>query len=333
MTSEGRSWMAREIAEIPGVARQLCEPEAQADFGNTGDWIRDLNPTSIVTIARGSSDHAATCLKYAIELVAGLPVASIGPSIASIYDAPLRLDNVLALAISQSGGSEDLLSLTHAVQSAGGHTLTLTNTKHSPLAAASPHYLDIAAGTEHAVAATKSYTNSILSGLWVLAHWRNDTGLGDALRALPAQLDQAMTVDIAPLAAEFSSLDRLVVLARGPNLGIAKEIALKAMEVCAIPATAYSSAEVLHGPSAILKDGYPVLAIGGTKHNGMADTLEKLKRQGARVLPPIPNDPSHVAIPALDSLVPVYRAMEAASRTKGMNPDKPENLRKVTNTV
>lgn len=329
-----KTWMAHEIAEIPEAAQRLLDPDLQRHFAALGKSLRDCDPHFIISVARGSSDHAATCLKYAIELVAGVPVASLGPSVASVYNASLRSNRALGLAISQSGASQDLLSLTQAIRTGRGLTLALTNTPDSPLGQACDLLCDITAGPENAVAATKSYTNSVLVGLWCLARWQRNDPLLTALETVPNQLQQAFSTDVTGLATELAQIDRLVVLGRGPALGIAQEIALKAMEVCEIPATAYSSAEVLHGPSAIIKDGFPVLAIGDGKTGFLDQTLDRLTAQGARVIARLhPAEPAHIAVPPLDQLVVAYRALEMAARQKGKDPDKPPNLRKVTLTV
>ncbi|MBY5934996.1 SIS domain-containing protein [Tateyamaria omphalii] len=328
------TYMRQEIDEIPEAARRLAQPEVQDVFVRTASALRAHDPRAIVTIARGSSDHAATCLKYAFELVAGVPVASLGPSVATIYGAQLRFDRVTAFGISQSGQSTDLVQMMECAGAGGAQTVTLTNQPDSPLAMTSSHVLDVHAGPEHAVAATKSYTNSILTGLWLAAHWQQDHTLLSALQAMPDRLETASTIDFSSLSAALAGLDRIAVISRGPSLGIAYEVALKAMEVCTIPAIAYSNAEVLHGPSAVLKHGYPVLPISGGPATGLADTLAVLRSQGAFVLPTVSGlTDTHPALPVLDVLIPIYGALEEVSRRRGLNPDKPAGLAKVTDTI
>jgi len=327
--------MATEIAQIPHAARRLCTPKAQADLKSHGAWLRGRDPACIVTIARGSSDHAATCLKYAIEITSGVPVASVGPSIASIYNAALQGTRVAGLAISQSGGSQDIVALTQSLTKGGGDVLALTNTQDSPLAQAATLVFDIQAGPENAVAATKSFCNSVLAGLWTLAHWQNDLALMDQLHRHTDLLETAPDRDISPLVDFFTTADQMFVLGRGPSLGLAQEVALKAMEVCNIPAIAYSSAEVLHGPSAIVKAGFPVLALGANHTQGLGQTLNKLRAQGGHIVP-TPNQPDTGpmgVVPNLLELMDIYRAMEQAARAKGLQPDKPAYLKKITNTV
>ena len=179
-----RSQMRAEIDEIPAAVERLLRTSS-AELEAAGHSLRKRDPSMIVTIARGSSDHAAAYLKYAIELVAGIPVASIGPSIMSIYGRELTLKGAAAISISQSGKSPDIVAMTEAARRSGALTLALTNTPSSPLAAAAELSLDLAAGVEKSVAATKSFVNSIVAGLAVLAHWRNDGPLIAALDRLP----------------------------------------------------------------------------------------------------------------------------------------------------
>ncbi len=325
--------MRREIDEISAAAARLLETPAQDAFAAVADRLARFDPAALVTIARGSSDHAATCMKYAVELTAGLPVSSMGPSVASIYDAALHMDRVAALGISQSGRSEDLVKLMRASRAGGAQTVSLTNTMGSPLAEAAETALDLRAGPEHAVAATKSFTNSVLSGLWLVSHWRGDAALQAALRTMPDRLQQALALSANDIHTELTRTDRLLVIARGPGLGVASEVALKAMELCGIHASAYSSAEVLHGPSAILRDGFPVLALGDPAKAGLQQTMDRLAGQGARVLGAPLAGPLHPFLDPLLQLVPVYGALESAARVRGRNPDKPEFLSKETLTV
>ncbi|SFQ19970.1 SIS domain-containing protein [Tranquillimonas alkanivorans] len=331
--------MRREIDEIPEAAARLCEDAAQADFARAAAKIVARDPAVILTIARGSSDHAATCLKYATEILTGRPVASLGPSVASIYGGALHLPHAVAVAISQSGRSHDLVAATEACAVGGAETVALTNSPDSPLGAAAGTAVDLCAGPEKAVAATKSYVNSVLSGLWLIAHWTDDVALKDALQAMPARFEAARTVDWGELCTDFARIDRLFVLGRGPGLGIVGEVALKAMELCGVQASAYSAAEVLHGPARVLTAGFPVLALGAVAEPGMDQTLEKLTSQGVRLIAEPGLAASAAETPVarlldrLVQLVPLYSALEAAARTRGWDPDRPEFLRKETVTL
>lgn len=332
------SLMRREIDEIPQAAARLCEDVAQVAFAAAAAALAAQDPAVVVTVARGSSDHAATCLAYATELMTGRPVASLGPSTASIYGGVLRLKGAVAITISQSGRSRDLIAATQACGAGGATTLAITNSPSSPLAEAAGLAIDLRAGPERSVAATKSFVNSVLSGLWLLAHWTGDRAMQDALRAMPARLEAARSVPWDDLAGDLARIDRLFVLGRGPGLGVVGEVALKAMELCGIQASGYSAAEVLHGPARVLTRDFPVLALGAEAEPGMRETLEQLSAQGiCRLAEPGIGAPDAGApvlrlLDRLVQLVPVYLALEAAARARGFDPDRPDFLKKETVT-
>ena len=187
------TYMRMEIEEIPDAAQRLLDGSG-ASLAEAGQRLKQLQPVMVATIARGSSDHAAAFLKYAIELTAGVPVASIGPSIMSIYGRELRLDGCAAISISQSGKSPDIVAMTQSARRNGALTVALTNTAGSPLAESADIAIDLAAGKEQSVAATKSFVSSVIAGLTILAHWTDDEGLSAALTKLPEALRRAVTV-------------------------------------------------------------------------------------------------------------------------------------------
>ncbi len=331
-----QSQMARDIAQIPQAAMALDTAAMQAQFIAAANLLRRRDPVTLLTVARGSSDHAATYLKYAVELTLGIPVASVGPSIGSVFGGQLRTPTAAMLAISQSGGSRDLIETAAMLGRGGAARVVLTNTAGSGLTTQSDITLDIAAGPEHAVAATKSYVNSVLAGLWLVAHWAGDDDLKAALRALPPALDAALQADPAPLITLLTEAPKLTVTARGPALGLAHEAALKAQEVMARDAQAYSAAELLHGPATLMGAGHPVLVFGDAAETGMGQALAQLADQGARLLrivPMLPKAPSHRLTACLPQIVLFYRAVEAAARATGQDPDNPRFLKKKTVTV
>ncbi|MGE3307602.1 MAG: SIS domain-containing protein, partial [Rhizobiaceae bacterium] len=254
------SQMQREISEIPAATARLLR-EAGAPLRAAGEALARTDPRVVVTIARGSSDHVSTYLKYAIELVAGVPVASVGPSVASIYGARLSLAGSAAIAVSQSGASPDIVSMSASAREGGALTIALTNTAGSALAEACDHAIDIAAGPERSVAATKSFVASTVAGLAILAHWRQDRALLAALEALPDHFAKALDCDWSPMNAALDDARSLFVLGRGPSFAIAHEVALKFKETSRLHAEAYSAAEVMHGPLALVEAGFPVLAL------------------------------------------------------------------------
>lgn len=336
--------MAREVAEIPQAAAQFLAqsaPLAQV----AGAALRRANPQVVVTVARGSSDHAAAYLKYAIELTLGVPVASVGPSVASIYRRPLRLSQAACIGISQSGQSPDIVEMMRAARDGGALTLALTNHADSPMAQSVDHPLPLAAGEEKAVAATKTFVNSVLAGLCLVADWAGDAALRAALHDLPRALQQALTLDWGPLVDRLAGAQSLYVLGRGPAYAIACEAALKGKETCGLHAEAYSAAEVLHGPAAIVQDRFPVLALGvdDAALPQVQATAARLAAQGADVFLTAGGAEGAARLPGIDGLHPLvaplvlgaayYRMVEALARRRGLDPDTPPHLRKVTQTL
>ena len=338
------SLMAAEVAEIPEAAQRFLTLSKGATE-KAAQAMRKADPALLVTVARGSSDHAATYLKYAVELLAGVPVASVGPSIASIYRRPLRLGSAACIGISQSGQSPDIVEMMRAAATGGALTVAITNDAGSPLAQASAHTLALQAGAERSVAATKTFVTSVVAGLALLAEWQDDAPLRAAVAALPQAFAQALTLDWSPLAARLSRAQSLYVLGRGPAFAIASEAALKFKETCGLHAEAFSAAEVLHGPSAIVQAQFPVLALGveDAALPRLTETAARLAAQGADVFLTGGDVAGATRLPSLPDLHPLcaplvlsvtfYAFIEALARRRGFDPDLPPHLRKVTQTV
>jgi glucosamine--fructose-6-phosphate aminotransferase (isomerizing) len=336
--------MRMEIEEIPDAAQRLLDGSRDS-LAEAGERLKRLQPVMIATIARGSSDHAAAFLKYAIELTAGVPVASIGPSIMSIYGKELRLDGCAAISISQSGKSPDIVAMAQSARRNGALTVALTNTAGSPLAESADIAVDLVAGKEQSVAATKSFVSSVIAGLSILAHWTDDAALSVALTKLPEALRRAVTVDWTPLLAALKDRNSLYVLGRGPALAIAQEAALKFKETCGIHAEAYSAAEVLHGPARIVEAGFPVLALAArdASEAGVAEIADRLANQGATAFATTDRvsvaqrmpfvETGHGITDALTLIASFYGFVEMLSRHRGFDPDHPPHLKKVTETV
>jgi len=315
------SQMAREIAEIPAAAARLLDL-GRAPITEVADRLREHSPNVLVTVGRGSSDHAATGLAYGLGMMSGILPASYPPSLASIVGQVPRMEGQLALAISQSGQSRDIIAASQALIRGGATLVVLTNRTDGPLAQIGGQVIDIHAGPELAVAATKSFVNSVLAGAMLFSDWMGDDPLRQALSSMPEALDAALARGTADLVPALSDDDRLMVLGRGPSLGIAAEVALKAMELCGMTALAYSTAEVRHGPMQILRDGYPVLDL--TRGPPLEGTVA-LSLPGA--------EPVHPQLDPLLDLVPLYVALEAAARARGFDPDAPDRLKKETVTL
>ena len=336
--------MRREIDEIPEAADRLLKGfSSEADM--IGENLRERDPAVIVTVARGSSDHAAAFLKYATELTAGCPVASVGPSIASIYGQELRLERAACLSVSQSGKSPDIVAMQQSAAEGQALTISLTNVAESPLAHGSQFPVDIRAGAELGVAATKTYVNSILAGLMILANWTENRDLLSALRDLPGHLQRAVNMDWSALARDVSAQPSLFILGRGPTLAIAHEAALKFKETCNQHAEAYSAAEVLHGPVSLVGEGFPLLALSARDEaeQSIVETSEQLAKKGASVYVTSSKvqvsrsldyvETGHPITDALTLIVPFYSFVEQLARDRGLDPDKPAGLKKVTETV
>ncbi len=336
--------MHREVREIPSAIATFLDRS-----GNVVDAaaaaLRASDPLVVATVARGSSDHAATYLKYAIELAAGVPVASVGPSIASIYGRSLRLERGAAIAISQSGKSPDIVGMTQSARASGATTIAITNTAGAPLTEAADFTIELHAGVERSVAATKTFVASVVAGLALLARWAGDSDLDRAVRELPAALSRAVECDWSPLLQALDGQDALYVLGRGPGWAIANEAALKFKETCGIQAESYSSAEVMHGPVAIVTQGYPVLGLAArdAAESSVADMAHTLAGQGAlafltsdrpgaaRQLPFATT--GHPLTDPLALIVSFYAFVETLARHRGLNPDEPRLLKKVTETI
>ena len=339
-----QTFMAMEVAEIPQVAARFLDQSRDA-VAQAAQALRQMQPGLVVTVARGSSDHAATYLKYAIELAAGIPVASVGPSIASIYGRPLRLGGAACIGISQSGRSPDIVEMMRAAGVGGALTVAITNFADAPMAEASRHCLPLQAGLEQSVAATKTFVASVLAGLALLAEWQDDDALRTAVAGLPDAFAAALALDWSPLSARLARANSLYVLGRGPGFAIACEAALKFKETCGLHAEAYSAAEVLHGPAAIVQARFPVFAMGvdDAALPQLVATAERLAAQGADVfltgaaaqgattLPSVAG--LHPLVAPLVLIVGFYGFIEALARRRGFDPDTPPHLRKVTETV
>lgn len=336
--------MYREIREIPDAVQDLLN-NGGAAIKEAADKLRSLEPQFISTVARGSSDHAATYFKYAAELTMGLPVASIGPSIASIYKQKLQLANSVCISISQSGKSPDIVEMARSAAAQGALTIAITNEPNSDLARASSQTIAIHAGVEQSVAATKTFVTSAVAGLALLAHWKGDAALISAIEGLPQNMETALSYDWPELRGSLKERGSLFVIGRGPSYAMACEAALKFKETCGIHAEAYSSAELLHGPVSIVKPGYPVLSFAArdASEPSIISVADALVSQGANVFVTTDKthtarrlhfaDTSHPLTDPLALIVSFYAFIERLSIERGINPDMPPNLKKVTETV
>jgi glucosamine--fructose-6-phosphate aminotransferase (isomerizing) len=317
----------------------------QGRYDALGAALRAQPPVAAVTIARGSSDHAASYIAYLLMSRYGQLVTSLPMSLVTLYRAPLITRGALALAVSQSGRSPDLIEPVQVFRAGHGTTVALVNDPQSPLAAASEWVLPLHAGPEKSVAATKSFICSLSAGARLVAHWRNDAELIAALRTLPDALRAACALDWSAGIEALAGAQRMMVIGRGTGLAIAQEAALKFKETCAIQAEVFSSAEVQHGPMALVDTGYPMLVFAprGPAQAGLVTLAAQMRARGANVLlaatPDIAERQLTLATTGSEDLDPIaavqsfYLLVEAVARACGRDPDRPPHLNKVTKTV
>lgn len=329
------SLFAQEIGEVGTVLtrqRQIEWPKIK----QVGKKLRAQNPTHAITIARGSSDHAALFIGLLISRLGGLAVASLTPSFASLYHGTLRPNNSVAIAVSQSGQSPDLLTLLEDVKKTGSSSLAILNEINSPLARVADEVINIQASPERAVAATKSVIASLSAGLMLTAEWFEDHALAEALDDVHQMVSTASVhQEKCETIAEFT---QCYVIGRGMTLSIAMEAALKLKETCIIHAEAFSSAEILHGPAALIKKGFPIIAFvpNDEARESILATIKQLTGLGAHIISfdaVEEKQSTHSLLTPVRLLHNFYRHIETITRLKGLNPDQPPHLNKVTLTV
>ena len=335
--------MFAEAAETPqAVARQLARNRESS--ARLGAILRRRSPRLVATCARGSSDHAATFAKYLIETRAGVPTASAAPSVSSIYRADMRLEAAVFLAISQSGRSPDLIAAVEAAKRAGAFIVALVNVEDSPLAAMADEVVPLAAGPETSVAATKSFVASLAALLQLVADWAEDRQLATALPQAPDLLARAWDLDWGEAVDALRPARNLFVIGRGLGLGVAQEAALKFKETCGLHAEAFSSAEVRHGPMALVGPDFPVMVLSqdDETRRGVDQLIAEFAARGAPTLLAGASHAGAANLPTIDapeSLQPLlliqsfYRMANALSVARGLDPDRPPHLDKVTRTL
>ncbi len=336
--------MRTEVLEIPtALERMLSNSGAQID--EVVAALKTADPSYMATIARGSSDHAATCFKYVSEIMLGMPVVSLPPSIISIYDAPLKLRNCACMLISQSGQSPDLLAMAQRVRASEQLTFAVTNCPDSPCAKACDNVIDMNAGEELSVAATKTFVNSVIASLLVLAKLHGNNKLLEAIANLPEQLAKAATLDWAELRHSLDGKNSLFTIGRGLTLAMADEAALKFKETCQIHAESYSAAEALHGPVSLVVKNFPILIFAGqdVAEDSLAAAADHFASQEAAVFATTDKVKQASQLPfvrtghwitdPLSLIVSFYAFIEKVASERGINPDQPRNLSKVTKTV
>ncbi|MEH8021565.1 glucosamine-6-phosphate deaminase NagB-II [Rheinheimera metallidurans] len=329
------SIMALEAREAPQrIAEQLAANANLVEQIVTA--ISERAPKFVYMVGRGSSDHAGVFAKYLIEIEVGLPVSAAAPSIASVYNKSLQLKDALVLVISQSGRSPDILAQVDMAKRSGAMVVALVNDTSSPLAEQAHYALPLNVGTEKAVAATKSYLATLSAILHLVSVWSGNKALQQAVQQLPQTLAKAIELPPQLTAAALENVAHLVVLGRGFGYAISREIALKLKEVCGIHAEAFSSAEFLHGPVTLVKHPFTIVdvTVADESLSAHRSQIDDVRRRGATIIPL-----HHNGVDAYNRVLPLvilqrfYLDVEVVARSRGINPDAPPGLNKVTKTV
>jgi glucosamine--fructose-6-phosphate aminotransferase (isomerizing) len=340
-----RARASAEIAEQPAVVAALLDRERDP-LERLAAEVRRRRPRYAVIAARGSSDNVARYAQHVLGRILGLPVVLATPSLHTLYDAPPRFVDALVLGISQSGASPDVVAVVADGAGQGAMTAAITNDPGSPLAAAAAHVIDLGAGEERSVAATKTYTASLAAVAWLAAaaadNHAREAELGGLPGALAAQLER--TGDAAAALDAAAGWERLTVVGRGAHYGTAFEAALKLRELAGIVAEPFSPADLLHGPIAAVGRDQPLLAIapGGPTDGSMCELVAVARRRGAPVAAighePVLGDPFLGLVEVPEWLGPVVAIVPAQilavglAERRGVDVDAPFGLRKITLT-
>ena len=350
MTQRGLG-MAADIAEQPAGFARLLGGEHAAAIARVAAAVARRRPRHVVFTARGTSDHAALYGAYLTEIRLGIPVGLASPSTITLYGARPDLSDALVIGVSQSGGSPDLTGVLEVARQTGALTVAVTNNPDSPLAQAAELAIDVAAGHERAVAATKTYTAELLALLLLVEGIRAGDGTppdGEraALARLPELAEEALAgPGVHELAQRYRFASRMVTTGRGYAYPTARETALKLMETSYLPALAFSGADLLHGPLAMTDPDVPVLAVVGSGPGGraMTEVVHRLGERRADVVTvgatDVPGAAGRLPVPAVDEryaplldVLPLQRLALSLALARGEDPDNPRSLRKVTTT-
>lgn len=338
--------MLDEIREQPDVLRRTIEEERDK-VTKIGDFLRQREIDVIILVARGSSDNASLFGRYLLEITTGIPVSLSAPSIFTLYNAKLRLKRAVVIGVSQSGEGVDINLVLERAKEQGAFTIGITNESGSSMARIADETLLIHAGREKSVAATKTYTGQMLH-FYLLASAIGDKRIN--YYQIPDYVEKALALQpqVEQLAQRYSFMENCVVVGRGMNYGNSYELALKLMETCYVVAERFSSADFFHGPLAIVERRFPVVMFGptGVTQPSSIDLLNRLKELHADCLS-ITNDKKiadlstqSLVLPEMDeSLTPIPFVIPAQmfaaylSEAKGLDPDSPRSLTKVTKTI
>lgn len=344
-----RNTLEKELKQQPEVISRILNENLPAISEIVKD-IRQYSFDHIVIVARGSSDNVARYGKYLFGYHNDLFTGLAAPSLYTLYQSPPKLKNTLMLVISQSGQSPDLLEVVKTSKQQGVPTLAITNTPDSPVAQQSRWCIDLLAGKEKAVAATKTYTSSLISLAAFSALLSEDHQLVEELHQVPQRMNEVIEEmdEYLPHFERYAYMNHCVVVGRGFNYGTAFEISLKIKELTGIISEPYSSADFMHGPVTMLEKRFPIIAIGasGDTLSDLQDLVTIASNKASEIISfsdddyilkksslpvPIPTMPEWLS-PLVTVIPGQYMAMRMA-QARGMDPDFPQDLQKVTKTI
>lgn len=341
--------MEKEIMEQPAALRD-CEEFNKETMAQLIAKLDEVKPTHIVVAARGTSDHAGTYFKYLCEVYMGIPVSLAAPSVVTAYNGKLNLKDALVIAVSQSGAAADALAVVEQGNATGAVTVAITNFPDSVVAQAANFHLWCDCGLEKSVAATKTYMTSLYLLAEIVAKWSRDAGLNAMLEKLPVMVDEtlASTKYFTELAMRYRFMEECFYLSRGYMYPMAMEASLKIQETCYVRARAYAVSDFHHGPFAMVRENMPVFFFACDKatDKDVVEMINKVKTVNADIvvisnkqeiadmgtigikLPDEAEGPA--AIFAGAACAQMFACRLAAA--KGLNPDAPRGLTKVTVT-
>ncbi len=341
------SLMLKEIAEQPAVLEKIIS-EGTATVARLGKFLRKRDIDFIVLVARGSSDNAALFGRYLLEVTTGIPVSLAAPSVYTIYGAKPKLKRALVVGVSQSGEGTDINQVLQAAKTSGAFIVAVTNEPNSSMTKIADETLFTHAGREKSVAATKTYTGQMLY-FYLLANVLGEKKI--AFEKIPDFAVQALELEneIKTLVERYVFMENCVVVGRGLNYGNSYELALKLMETCYVVAERFSSADFFHGPLAIVERRFPVILFAprGATAKGSLDLLERLRELSADSLS-ITNDKKITAqssralqmpeeidefLSPIPFVIPAQLFAAHLAAAKGIDPDAPRSLSKVTKTL
>lgn len=324
--------VAKQITENKKIIQELSQ------------YLKAIDPYSLVSIARGSSDHACQYMNYLCMQKMGLLPTSLSMSILTMYGAKLKVNNSLAIAISQSGQSPDVVNPLGYFSQNALTSIALVNDTTSPLAQTAKWTVPLLAGKEESVAATKSFIASLSAAAHLMAEWSEDNKLKNSLNGLSDSLHRAQGHSWSEAIHTLKDAKRIMTVGRGYGFSLALESALKFKEVCSIQAEAFSAAEIKHGPQALIEEGYPLViyATNGPTLNSMLDLARDMKQRGANVILAAPKNISErmltieetgsEELDVITGAQSFYLMIEELAQNLGRNPDAPKHLSKVTKT-